>query len=85
MNTEQGPRRARPCNQKSSTIPFRERPTCTVAEACDAVGLGKTKFYELMGMGAVKTISVGRRRLVLVPSLLGFLDERAAMDPTPAS
>ncbi len=56
-----------------SKIRFDERPTCSVAEACTASGLGKTKFYELMGEGAFETIRIGRRRLVRVPSLLGFL------------
>lgn len=51
-------------------IPFRQRPTCTIAEACDAVGLGRTKLYELIGGGALETITIGRRRLVRVPSLL---------------
>ena len=74
MKSETGSQRGRSRNQRRSNIPFQERPTCTVAEACDAVGLGKTKFYELMGAGAVETVSVGRRRLVRVPSLLRFLD-----------
>lgn len=58
------------------TVTWPTGDRCTVAEACDAVGLGKTKFYELMGAGAVETIAVGRRRLVRVPSLLRFLDQQ---------
>jgi len=57
----------------SSTIPFVERPTCTIAEACSAVGFGKTKLYELIDGGEVDSIRIGRRRLVRVPSLLRFL------------
>jgi len=76
MKSEISSQRGRSRNQERSNIPFHERPTCTVAEACDAIGLGKTKFYELMGAGAVETISVGRRRLVRVPSLLRFLDQQ---------
>ena len=57
----------------SSTVPFVERPTCTIAEACSAVGFGKTKLYELLDGGAVDSIRIGRRRLVRVPSLLRFL------------
>jgi excisionase family DNA binding protein len=53
--------------------PFVQRPTCTIAEACDAVGLGRTKLYELIGGGEVDTISIGRRRLVRVDSLLRLL------------
>jgi len=75
MKSGTGSQRGRARSREPRSIPFLERPTCTVAEACDAVGLGKTKFYELMGAGVVETISVGRRRLVRVPSLLRFLDE----------
>jgi excisionase family DNA binding protein len=57
----------------NSTIPFVERPTCTIAEACSAVGFGKTKLYELIDGGEVDSIRIGRRRLVRVPSLLQFL------------
>lgn len=53
--------------------PFMQRPTCTIAEACGAVGLGRTKLYELIGDGGIETITIGRRRLVRVPSLLKFL------------
>jgi excisionase family DNA binding protein len=65
-------------DHRRTSIRFEERPTCTVAEACNAIGLGKTKFYELMGKGAVETIRVGRRRLVRVPSLLQFLNRTAS-------
>jgi excisionase family DNA binding protein len=58
----------------SSNIPFVERPTCTIAEACSAVGFGKTKLYELIDGGAVDSIRIGRRRLVRVPSLLRLLE-----------
>lgn len=57
-----------------STIPFVERPTCTVAEACSAVGFGKTKLYELIDGGEVDSIRIGRRRLIRVPSLLRLLE-----------
>ncbi len=52
-----------------SRIPFAERLTCSIAEACDATGLGRTKLYELIGRGTVATSTVGRRRLILVQSL----------------
>lgn len=82
MKSGTGSQRGRSRNCEWSNIPFQERPTCTVAEACDAVGLGKTKFYELIGAGAVETIAVGRRRLVRVPSILRFLDRQAQSEDT---
>lgn len=54
-------------------IPFAERISCTVAEACVATGLGRTKLYELIGAGSVETVCVGRRRLVSVKSLLELI------------
>ena len=35
-----------------------------VRDFCKSVGLGKTKFYELLRAGKIKTISIGGRRLV---------------------
>jgi excisionase family DNA binding protein len=52
------------------TIPFAQRLSCTVAEACAATGLGRTKLYELIGAGSVATTLIGRRRLVSVKSLV---------------
>ena len=51
------------------TIAFSERLTCSVAEACKAVGLSRSKIYELISGGEVQSITIGRRRLVSVPSL----------------
>jgi excisionase family DNA binding protein len=47
-------------------IPFAQRFSCTIAEACEVTGLGRTKLYELIGAGCLITTTVGRRRLVLV-------------------
>ena len=35
-----------------------------VAQFCKAVGVGKTKFYELVAAGKIKTIVIGGRRLI---------------------
>jgi excisionase family DNA binding protein len=53
-------------NTVHGAIPFAERLTCTIAEACEAAGLGRTKLYELIGEGHLDTTTIGRRRLVLV-------------------
>jgi len=50
-------------------VPFEERLTCSVAEACDAIGLSRAKIYELIAGGAVDSLTIGRRRLIRVPSL----------------
>ena len=58
----------------AKVVPFGERLSCTVDEACAASGLGRTKLYELIGSGQLVTTTVGRRRLVIVRSLLALLD-----------
>ncbi|MGM5000115.1 helix-turn-helix domain-containing protein [Tardiphaga sp. 538_B7_N1_4] len=67
---------ATPCPPESAeprTIAFSQRFTCTIDEACEATGLGRTKLYELIGAGHLATTTVGRRRLVEVQSLLSLL------------
>ena len=54
-------------------IPFEQRLSCTIAEACEATGLGRTKLYMLIDAGALRTVTVGRRRLVLMESLRAIL------------
>ena len=58
-------------------LPFAQRLTCTVAEACEVTGLGRTKIYELIRSGRVTTTTVGRRRLVVVQSLLALVGVKA--------
>jgi excisionase family DNA binding protein len=35
-----------------------------VKHFCKSVGLGKTKFYELLRAGKIKTVVIGGRRLI---------------------
>ncbi|WP_354181406.1 helix-turn-helix domain-containing protein [Bradyrhizobium sp. LA6.1] len=64
-----------PANDRDGrVVPFRERLSCTVDEACVVTGLGRTKLYELIGSGQLITITIGRRRLVIVRSLLDLVD-----------
>ncbi len=53
-------------------IPFRERRTCTVAEAIAAVPMGRTKCYELIKRGEVKVIKVGSATRVIIETLPGY-------------
>jgi excisionase family DNA binding protein len=65
---------------KVVAIPFSHRLSCTIAEACEATGLGRTKLYELIEDGHLITTTVGRRRLVMVRSLLSLLQIRPSED-----
>ena len=64
----------------SGRIPFVQRLACTIAEACEVTGLGRTKLYELIEDGHLITTTVGRRRLVMVRSLLSLLQIRPSED-----
>ncbi len=65
-------------------IPFRERLTCTVPEALRATGLGRTKLYELIGQQSLRTFKVGRRRLIVVQSLLSLIPNHGTEPRQPA-
>jgi excisionase family DNA binding protein len=58
-----------------SGIPFVQRLTCTIPEACEVTDLGRTKLYELIGDGKVSTTTIGRRRLVWGPSEVRYFWE----------
>lgn len=46
-----------------------ERVAVSVDDAKRAIGIGKTKLYELINDGSLKTFTVGRRRLVTTASI----------------
>jgi predicted DNA-binding transcriptional regulator AlpA len=43
--------------------------TITIDNGLKLSGLGRTKFYQLINEGTIKTITIGRRRLVVYSSL----------------
>lgn len=47
--------------------------TVRVETAMRMLGLGRTKFYELIGTGEIETIKVGKSRLVVFESLQRFV------------
>jgi hypothetical protein len=56
-------------------IPFRERQTCTVQEACTVTGLGRTSIWQAMTDGK---LAYTNGRLVYVKSLLKLLKQNEA-------
>ena len=68
-----------PESVRSQTVPFVQKLTCTINEACEVTGLGRTKLYELIGDGHLATTTVGRRRLVVVRSLLSLLESNTSV------
>jgi len=67
----------------TTTIPFAQRLSCTIDEACQATGIGRTKLYEEIAAGRIQTTNVGKRRLVLVPSLLCLLNPQGSPHSAP--
>lgn len=51
--------------------------TCTAIDAARSLGIGKTKLYELIGQGKLKTIKIGRRTLIKADSIRMLVDEAA--------
>ena len=68
-----------------TSIPFAARLSCTIEEACEATGIGRTKLYEEIGAGRVETMNIGKRRLVLVRSLVKLIDPAAASAAGPSA
>jgi excisionase family DNA binding protein len=46
-----------------------EAVTVTVADACKAIGVGRTVLYELLSQGKLDSITLGRRRLITTESI----------------
>ena len=42
--------------------------TASISEFCRLSGIGRTKVYELLGDGNLESISIGRRRLIVLDS-----------------
>lgn len=52
--------------------------TVTIDTGLKLTGLGRTKFYDLINSKKVKTIQIGRRRLVVYASLEALAVEEAS-------
>jgi hypothetical protein len=63
-------------------IPFKERPTCTINEACQATGFCRSRIYRDLGAGLIQSIQIEAPRFILVPSLLARLDPSSASEAT---
>ena len=55
-----------------SNIPV-EPEALSVEQACAIANFGRTKFYEIVAAGNLKTRRLGRRRLILMQDLREFL------------
>ena len=42
---------------------------CSIPDAAHALGVGRSKAYELIANGSLMTVTIGRRRLVRLDSI----------------
>ncbi len=51
----------------------------SVSEACEALGgLGRSKVYEIIGRGELRSIAIGRRRMIPAGAIAEYIRDRAA-------
>ena len=51
---------------------------CAIPEAARALGLGRSKVYELIGEGRLETVTIGRRRLIRIASVRALAGDGAS-------
>jgi excisionase family DNA binding protein len=71
-----GPRRITAGISMSETCPLKPI-TVTVATALAVTGIGRTKFYELVKEGRIRTVAIGRRTLVIFADLEKLAEARS--------
>lgn len=47
---------------------------CSIREAAETLGIGRTKLYDLLAKGHLSSVQIGTRRLVRVESIRLMLD-----------
>ena len=55
-----------------------ERLAVPVDDACTITGLSRSSIYDLIADGRLKSVMIGRRRLVLMRSIEALLQPQAA-------
>jgi excisionase family DNA binding protein len=58
---------------KSPSPPHPEPLAVSPAEAARRAGLGRTSIYSALGSGALKSLKIGKRRLIAVEALRDWL------------
>ena len=51
--------------------------SCTVAQAAELTGLGRSTLFELIRQRKIKSAKIGSRRLILLESLRDFIGKAA--------
>ncbi|MEM9893362.1 MAG: excisionase family DNA-binding protein [Actinomycetota bacterium] len=59
-----------PTGDSAPTAPL----LCTVDQAAEVLAIGRTKTFELISDGSIRTVQIGRRRLVPVAELESYVN-----------
>ena len=60
-----------------------DRLAVSPAEAARLAGVGRTTIYEAIGSGTLRSLKIGKRRLILIVSLRAWLEtSQLALDAT---
>jgi excisionase family DNA binding protein len=51
-----------------------KRILCSIPDAANALGIGRTKVYDMLGKGELLSMQIGSRRLVKVDSIKALID-----------
>jgi excisionase family DNA binding protein len=57
----------------------------TVNESLDRLNIGRTAFYQLVKAGQLRTVTLGRRRLVAESEIDRFIRDASTSQPAPAA
>lgn len=47
----------------------------TIPEACAAIRIGRTKFYQLLNSGEIKAVKIGKKTLIPIKELENFINK----------
>lgn len=62
--------------ENSAPEPDQPDRLLSIIEAADTLGVGRTKVYDEIGSGRLRTLQVGRRRLVSTAALRDYIEQR---------
>jgi len=62
------------------STPLHERHTVTISDAIKLTGLGRTTLYDPIKRGEIQSVKVGRRRLIVVASLIAHISIASEME-----
>jgi excisionase family DNA binding protein len=59
------------------TVPVNERLAVSLREACQIIGIGRTRLYELIRESELQSFRLGGRRLIKTEALREFVERLA--------